>query len=76
MGFFSTLQTDFKVYIRSSVPAFAAVFIGVLFVSPSLGPLLYGMPVIARIFRPDIFAAVLAGSYAVVGNLLAQRVSH
>jgi len=74
-NFMSDLEYDFHTYIETSIPAFLAVFIGVYAVSGSLGPTLAREPFF-NMMGVRMTEAFLAGVYAILGNFIAQYMSH
>ena len=71
---FSDLKTNFQIYVRSSIPAFGAVFIGVYFVTPMLVGTVMSLPG-ADFLTFELTSALMAGGYAIIGNLVAQKMS-
>jgi len=74
-NFMSDLEEDFHTYVETSIPAFLAVFIGVYAISSSLGPMLAAEPFFSMM-GVRMTEAFLAGTYAIIGNLIAQYMSH
>ena len=66
-----TLQTDFKLYLQTSMWAFLSVTVGIFIATPLLLPRVLAIPGLDMLGARE-WNAVLGGLYAILGNFINQ----